>query len=126
MQRTRALYSVMQYIPDDGRAEAANVGVVLFFPATGAVEVRVSASLSRVKQFFTPSEAQLQRIADAVASARSRLERANGEFRTEEAFARFVASRADAVRLTAPRVAVVTDPDDDISDLYAELVGDTE
>jgi hypothetical protein len=33
MSTARALYSVVQYVPDSGRAEGANAGVVLYVPA---------------------------------------------------------------------------------------------
>ena len=41
MSRIRALYSVIQYLPDAGRAEAANAGVVLYVPSTRAILIQL-------------------------------------------------------------------------------------
>ncbi|MFO0795914.1 MAG: DUF3037 domain-containing protein [Gemmataceae bacterium] len=124
MRRTRAFYSVLQYVPDGSRAEAANVGVALFVPETGAVDVKPSPSLARVRQFFRPDRNDLQTIEHAVKAAALHLKAAKGEFQSEEDFARYAAAGATAVRLTAPRLVVVTDPEAELAELYAELVGD--
>lgn len=122
MSRTRAFYAVVQFVPDGGRAEAANAGVVLYIPETGAVYVRTSPSLSRVRKFFSPGAQDLQRIRLSVQSFEYRMRHAQGEFRSEAEFARFVAARADRVRLTPPRLMVVTDLAAEFDELYAELV----
>lgn len=127
MNRTRALYSIIQYIPDSGRAEGANAGVVLFVPSAapaGRIEIRISPTLERVRQFFKPNKRQLRRVELGIESLKHRLELARAEFEDEGQFEQFVASRADAVRLTKPRPAVVTDPRAELDELYAELVGD--
>ena len=122
MSRTRAFYAVVQYVPDGGRAEAANAGVVLYVPETGAVYVRTSPSLKRVQKFFSPGDKDMQRIKLAVQSFEYRMRNAQGEFRSEAEFAKFVAARADRVRLTPPRLMVVTDLAKEFDELYAELV----
>lgn len=125
--RTRALYSLIQYVPDDGRAEGANAGVVLFVPSAPPAQrilARTSPTLERVRQFFAPKKAQLQRVELGLEALKHRLDILGPELENEDAFAQFVASRADAVRLTAPRLAVVTDPRAELDELYAELVGD--
>lgn len=126
MPRTRAFYSVLQYVPDGGRAEAANVGVALYIPGPGRVEVQTSPTLDRVKKFFSPDRGELKRVELAVKSAASRLKSAQGEFPSEEEFARFVSARADAVRLTPPRLIVLTEAQGKLDELYTELVGDAE
>jgi hypothetical protein len=124
MPRTRAFYSLLQYVPDGGRGEAANAGVVLFVPETGAVEVRTTPTLARVKKFFSPGKDDLQRIRLALKSAEHRLKSAQGEFKSEEDFARFVAARADAIRLTTPRLVVASELALKLAELYRELVGE--
>jgi hypothetical protein len=124
MPRTRALYSVVQYVPDGARAEGANAGVVLFLPDSGRIEFRTSPSLARVKKFFSPDKAEMEWIAGAVKTLEARLRKAQGEFKSEEEFAQFVAARADAVRLTPPKLVVLTEIEPQLKKLYADLVGD--
>ena len=126
MPATRAFYSIVQYVPDPGRAEAANAGVVLLIPSAKRIEIRTSPTLGRVRQFFAPGKQQLRRIELGVESLKHRLELARGEFQDEVEFARFVAARADAVRLTPPRLVLVEEPLSDLNALFDELVGDQE
>jgi len=125
MQDIRSFYCIIQYVPDAGRAEAANVGVVLFMPAKREIGIRTSPTLERVRRFFEPGELQLQRIRIAIESLQSRLLLDNDEFADEREIAQFVAARADAVRLTPPRLAIIRDPVRDLDELYSELVEDT-
>jgi hypothetical protein len=122
----RAFYSVVQYVPDSGRAEAANVGIVLFVPSTRRVEVRTSPTLARVRKFFGPDQQKLRTIEQGLEALKHRLALSQDEFSDESDFASFVAARADSVRLTAPRLVMVTDPLADLNSLYDELVGDSE
>lgn len=126
MPEFRAFYSVIQYMPDGSRAEAANAGVLLFVPSRRWLEVRVSPSLNRVRRFFSPGRQELRRIESALEALQYRMDLAREEFASEEDLARFVAARADAVRLTPPRLALVENPSAEIESLYAELVGDRE
>lgn len=123
---TRGLYSVVQYLPDDGRREAANVGVVLFVPSRRILDIRVSPTLERVRRFFHPGKQELSRIEMGLEALKHRLGIASGEFTSEDQFLQFVASRADAIRLSSPRVVMVEEPYADLTMLYDELVGDRE
>lgn len=124
MSRKRAFYSVVQFVPDGGRSEAANAGVVVFVPETGQIAVRMSPTLTRIKKFFTPKTKDLRRIELALDAFKHRLETAQGEFTSEADFQQFVAARADAVRMTAPRLVVLADVGKKLDELYSELVGD--
>lgn len=126
MEHTRGFYSVVQYLPDPFRSEAANVGALLFVPSTGELVVRMSPTLARVKRFFDPSKDDFTRVQIAVAALKSRFQRCDGEFANEEDLARFAAARADAVRITAPRLWMVGDLAADLDTLYKEAVGDAE
>lgn len=126
MPPTRALYSVVQYVPDDSRAEAANVGVVLYVPSRRWLEVRVSPSLERVRQFFHPGRQELRRIELALEAFKHRMEIARGEFSAESDLTQFASARADAVRLSVPRLVMVEEPPSELDALYTELVGDRE
>lgn len=124
MPTARAIYSVVQYVPDGGRAEAANLGVVLHVPSQRWLEIRTSSSLDRVRRFFSPGRTELRRIELAVDALRHRLELARHEFGSETDLANFAASRADAIRLTAPRVVMIENPSMEIVSLFDELVGE--
>lgn len=124
MIATRGLYSVVQYVPDGGRAEAANTGVVLYVPSRRWIETRVSPSLERVRQFFRPGRQELRRIELALQAFKNRMDLIRSEFESEGDLAQFAAARADAIRLTTPRVVMVEDPLNDLDALYSELVGD--
>jgi hypothetical protein len=107
MAQTRAFYSVVQYVPDGSRAEAANVGVLLFVPSRHWLEVRVSPFLERVRQFFCPDDHELRRIELSVEAFKHRIELARAEFASESDPAQFVTARADATRLTPARVVMI-------------------
>lgn len=126
MTAKRALYSLVQYVPDPGRAEAANAGVVLFVPETKQLEVRLSPTFKRVKRVFDLDPKQLGRVRSAAKALEHRLESARGEFAGEADFAHFVAARADALKLSTPRLMLVTDATRELHELYVELAGDQE
>jgi len=126
MPPTRALYSLVQYVPDDSRAEGANVGVVLYIPSRRWLEVRVSPSLERVRQFFHPGRQELRRIELALEAFKHRMEIARVEFTDEADLTQFAAARADAVRLSVPRLMMVEEPVSEFEALYTDLVGDRE
>jgi hypothetical protein len=115
---------VVQFMPDGGRAEAANTGVLLFVPERRMIESRVSDSLERVRQFFRPGRQELRRIELALEAFKHRMELARSEIETEAELAQFAAARADSIRLTAPRLMMTSNPYSDLDALYEELVGD--
>lgn len=125
MAAQRAHYSIVQYVPDDSRAECANVGIVLFVPESRWLQVRTTQSLDRVRQFFRPGKKQLRRIALALGALEHRMELARGDFEEEGDLVQFAASRADQVRISAPRLVMVDNPSTVLVELYEELVGDS-
>jgi hypothetical protein len=124
MTPTRAFYSIVQYLPDSGRAEAANAGIILFVPSANWIDILSSPTLERIRKFFAPGKQQLHRIELALEALKNRITLARNEFKDENDFGHFIAARADTVRLTAPRLVVVGDPLSDLNLLYDELVGD--
>ena len=124
MPPKRAFYSVVQYVPDDGRAEAANIGVLLYVPSDRWINVKVSESLERVRQFFRPGRQELRRIGLALNAFSERMQLAQGEFSDETDLIQFCASRADAVRPSTPRLVMVENPFHELDELFDELVGD--
>lgn len=124
MPQSRAHYSVVQYVPDDSRAEAANVGVVLFVPSRQWLEVKTSGTLERVRQFFRPGRQELRRIELSLESLEHRMMLARSEFTGDDDLAHFASARADTIRLSSPRLMLTDNPVLDLDSLYVELVGD--
>lgn len=58
----------------------------------------------------------------SIHAMQSRIERSSEDLQTEDALAAFAASRANDLRLTEPRLAVLDDFDNDFERLYAKLV----
>jgi hypothetical protein len=116
----RGFYSVVQYCPDRFRAEAVNVGLVLLRPDPHALRVRMTTHYDRVRRFFP--KAELKNLKVSVHGMASRIEKSPDELRTEQDLAAFAASRANDLRLTEPRLAVVEDFDADFERLFAQLV----
>ena len=52
MKPEKGYYSVIQYCPDLGRFEAANMGVLLFCPESGFLKSLMSGNNSRIIKFF--------------------------------------------------------------------------
>jgi hypothetical protein len=124
MTGVRGVYSIIQYMPDLARAEAANVGVLIYVPETQRISLRISPTLSRVRKFFTPPQAEWEKIRRLVEAFRERFEAHSDEFATEEQFTRFIAARINAIRLTPPRPLIVDHVARNLDELYHELVGD--
>jgi len=120
----RAYYSVIQYCPDLSRAEAANVGVVLFTEEPHQLVVRVSETFRRVEQFFHPGRERLTRIAHAARSTAARLTLSIDDLATAQDLESFAQTMGNDIRMTPPRVVVVQDLARSLADLYEELVGD--
>jgi hypothetical protein len=118
----RAFYSVVQYCPDRFRAEAVNVGLVLLRPDPHALRVRMTGNYERVRKLFSIGKPQLKNLKVSTQGMASRIEMSVDELTTAQELAAFAASRANDLRLTEPRLAVVEDFDADFERLYAQLV----
>jgi hypothetical protein len=119
----KGYYSVMQYCPDQSRAEAANVGVVLLTEQP-TIAVKTSETFARVKRFFKPDDARLARIMDAVRASATRLQLSIDDVRTFEDLNQFARTMGNDIRLTTPLVIRVNDIGHDLNNLYVELVDD--
>lgn len=117
-------YSVIQYCPDPSRAEAANVGVVLYTESPRRLRVKVSDDLGRVEQFFRPNRDRLGRILRSARSTATRLTLSLDEFETVGDLSQFVQTLGNDISMTPPRFAAVEDIEADLARLYDRLVGD--
>ena len=118
----RGYYCLVQYCPDPGRLEAANLGVLLFSPEASFLDVRLSASNDRVRRFFGRSfDNWALNSAKQALSARLRADRDG--FKTVEDLEQFVRTRANDLIVTMPRPVKVVEPERDLERLFDELVG---
>lgn len=119
----RGFYSVVQYCPDRFRAEAVNVGLVLLRVDPHALRVRMTDNHERVRKLFAVARPELKNLKLSTHGLASRIEKSADEFRTSEDLAGFAASRANDLRLTEPRLAMIEDMDADFERLFGQLVG---
>jgi hypothetical protein len=120
----RAFYSVVQYVPDRFRAEAVNIGLVLLRLEPHALRVRMTSNFDRARRLFGIGPRELTNLARFASGLQYRIENSVEEFRTADDLAAFAASRANDLRLTSPRLAVLQDLEADFERLFSELVDD--
>ncbi len=118
----RGFYSVVQYCPDRFRAEAVNVGLVLLRLEPHILRVRMTRHYDRVRRLFGVDKGGIKNLKVSVAGMASRIELSLDELRTDAELAAFAASRANDLRLTEPRLAVLDDFDADFERLFSKLV----
>ena len=123
MKAARGYYSLSQYCPDAGRAEAANVGVLLFCPDLGFLEARLSSSNDRVRRFFHGTTLDLARLDADKRAIQTRFRVDRERFRNLEDLERFIRTRANAMLLTPARPMKVAAPEAALDELFDELVG---
>jgi len=124
MNPSRGYYSLIQYCPDLSRAEAANVGVLLFVPERHVLEPRMARSNHRVRRFFGPDvDLDVQRLNAAKQSMVKRIAAEGESITTVDELRHFIATRGNELLLTDPRPVKVFDPVEDLEHLFAELVG---
>jgi len=123
MRAYRGYYGLIQYCPDPGRAEAANIGVIVFCPELQFIDARISDSNERIRRFFGRESFDPARVNAAKRAIKSRLGVSREHFRCLEDFERFAQGRANELLITRPRPMRVEDPDSDLDRLCKELVG---
>jgi hypothetical protein len=119
----RGYYSMIQFCPDLSRAEAANVGVLLFCPDARFIKARMSNGNDRVRRFFKEYAIDLERLNATKLSIEGRLRASANDFQSLEDLERFIASRANEVLITPARPIRVDEPETDLQTLFNELVG---
>jgi hypothetical protein len=122
MKPAKGYYSVIQYCPDLGRFEAANVGVLLFCPERRFLRALTSSHNSRIKRFFGSKGHDWARIRTFKQGLEDRLEKELPTIRTVEDLERFIALRANALQITPPCPIKVHDPEEDLRNLYEEII----
>jgi hypothetical protein len=126
MSTATGYYSIIQYCPDPSRLEAANVGVVLFCPELNYLGARTARGNDRIRRFFRPLGLDRDQLNTIKMSIQRRLEIDRDQFKELADLERFAATRANAMRLTPPRVVAVdadVPPERLLEQLFERLVG---
>ena len=118
----RGFYSLIQYVPDVGRGEGANVGVVVVCPALGKISVRMSENNEGPKRRFLASSFDQARLTQAKVALAGRLYSELSAVPTLERLKLFANLEGNALSLTAPRTVVVDDLEQCATELFQELV----
>lgn len=116
-------YSLIQYCPDLSRAEAANVGVVLFCPSLRFIQARTSSGNDRIRRFFRGLDFDRDRLNHVKQSIERRLRVDASSFQSLADLEGFIDTRANEIQLTSPRPMKVADPRADLDQLFKDLVG---
>ncbi len=123
MDTNRGYYCLIQFCPDPSRAEAVNLGVLLFCPERGFIKAELSSSNQRARRIVSTDIFDSESINRAKMSIQSRLEVDHYSFKTLDDLQHFVDTRANILKLTQPRPIKVIDPQKDLINLFKELVG---
>src|SRR5262249_2171028 len=125
MNARKGYYSIIQYCPDLGRLEAANVGVLLFRPEPHFIKARTAVNNRRIKHFFGSEGRDWKRVNSFKMGICERIELVGSEITSLSDLERFIASQANVLQITPPRPMRVVDPDHDLEELFRELVGES-
>ncbi|MBP3960939.1 DUF3037 domain-containing protein [Gemmata sp. G18] len=115
-------YSVIQYCPDFGRLEGANVGVLLYCPATGYFDVKTNRRVGRIHRFFGKNHISLKQYTRLVSSFETRIRQASKSFRDVADLRKFIGQEANDLLITDPRKVSVSVPGVQFFQLFEELV----
>ena len=119
----RGYYSLIQFMPNPGRSEGANVGVVLVCPRLRSVHVALSEDNEAPKRLFRAASFDDARLSIAKDAIAGRLKRDLADHPTLEGLQRARALEANSLTLTEPRsVAVFDNPEEIAESLNKELV----
>jgi len=123
MAGERAYYSLIQFCPDASRLEAANIGVLLYCPGKSFIKAEVSKSTRRVTQFFGKGSFDRAQLNSFKKAFCRRFELERDAFRTMDDVERFIATRANQLRITPLRPLKCADPAAELRSLFDDLVG---
>lgn len=125
MKRT-AYYSVIQYMPDLGRMEAVNLGVVVWWPVAIQCRSMWHINLRRCRRFFP--DADWHRVHIAAKSTVDRLREDSCRWTRLYEFEDFVNLLANDIQMTPPRPMILDDEDvsGEMDRLFRALVAEPE
>ena len=124
MSSKRAFYSVIQYCPDRFRAEAVNVGLVLYREDPRFLRAKIIDNHRRVSRLFGISGKELANLRFAEEGLAYRLNERGEDIASLDDLTAYINTRANDLRLTEPRLSVVSDIEADFARLFAKLAAD--
>ncbi len=122
MNAAKGYYSLIQYCPDLGRLEAANIGVLLFCPERYFLKALTSNSNRRISRFFGKEGHDWVRINSFKKGLEDRIAIEGREILTLDQLEKFIAGRANLLQITTPRPMKVNDPQEDLEALFKEFM----
>jgi len=122
MNQSIGYFSLLQYVPDPSRLEGANIGVLLFAPGFHFLKAMTSGDNRRITRFFGREGHDWLRINSMKKGIVERLDAETPRIRTLSELEKFIAERANQLRITHPRPMKIRDPDKDLRELFEELV----
>jgi hypothetical protein len=123
MTAMKGYYCLVQFCPDMSRLEAVNVGVVLYCPDARFIAARTARSNRNASKLVGRAAFDASSLNSAKRALERRLQVDRIAFCTLDDLNKFVDTRANAIKLTAPRPIKVFEPQQDLDKLYEELVG---
>lgn len=123
-QPTKGYYSLIQYCPDAGRLEAANVGLLLFCPEQMFLRAKTVSGNRRIIKFFGSEGHDWARINSFKHGLEKRLEIESADIKSLTDLERFISLRANFLQISQPRSVTVRDPDKDLESLFVEFMGE--
>ncbi|MEX2139715.1 MAG: DUF3037 domain-containing protein [Pirellulales bacterium] len=122
MQAHKGYYSLIQFCPDPGRAEVANIGVLVFCPDFDYLDVALSKNNRRVIEVFGGKSFDASWLNDAKKSFLTGIQSERERFKSLADLEQFVTSRGNELILTKPRAMRIEDAASALEALHAELV----
>jgi len=124
MTSSKAYYSLIQYCPDLGRFEAANVGVLVFCPERGFLRALTSRNNGRIIKFFGSEGHDWKRINAFKRGFEVRLREESANIKAVDDLRQFIELRANVLQITQPKPMKVSDPDKSLVELYEQIIGE--
>lgn len=124
MEAQKGYYSLVQFCPDRGRAEAVNIGVVLLVPAIKHLAVRTIKTSRRITQVFGKGTVDSWWLKTSRESFERRLltEHAAGRFTSPEGLNEYLATLGNDIVPTPARPTRVENLNADLLRLFTRLV----
>ena len=117
-------YSIIQYCPDLGKFEAANVGVLLFCPEKLFLKAMTASNNRRIIRVFGSKGHDWARINTFKRGLEERLEKESQTIASLDDLQQFIAMRANVLQITRPNPTKVQNPESDLRKLFEEIIGE--
>ena len=123
MNAKRGYFSLVQFCPNPSRAEAVNLGVMLFCPEADFIAARMAVGNRAAAKLVGREGVDSAALNAAKRAIEHRLRVDRASFQTLDDFQQFVDTRANVLKLTSPRPLKVVEPEAELNGLFEELVG---